>query len=124
MSLPDRLLDDRDPLRQMLQAARAWGVSPRRFLGWEPARTTVYDHNAAGQVVRATTTQEPEWDDDEDPVCILGELACRACGQTGNGHYPYQGTGDLKCEACRGRGVVLCPGCSECGRGDGEVFDV
>ena len=67
--------------------------------------------------------EAPEEDLIEEPACILGELACVACGQTGNGHYPYQGTGDLKCEACGGRGVVPCSGCSECGRGELEVFD-
>lgn len=67
--------------------------------------------------------EPPEGDVVEEPVCILGELACAACGQTGNGHYPYQGTGNLKCETCGGRGVVPCPGCSECGRGETEAAE-
>jgi hypothetical protein len=81
MSFADRIRDDRDPLRQMLQAARTWGVSPRRFLGWEPARTTVYEHNSAGRVVRATVTTESEWsDEDREMVSALAEYEAGLCG--------------------------------------------
>ena len=95
-----------------------------RTLSWDRSFARAQAAYDAMEAPECYEPEPPEVDDAEDPVCILGELACRACGQTGNGHYPYQGTGDLKCDACRGRGVVPCPGCSECGRGETEVFDV
>jgi YD repeat-containing protein len=55
-------------------------VSPRRFLGWEPARTTVYEYNDAGRVVRATTTVEPEWSaEDREMADALAEYEAGLC---------------------------------------------
>lgn len=61
MTFADRFADDEDPLLQQMLAARAWGVSPRRFLGWEPARVTTHEYDAAGRPVRSVTMAEPEW---------------------------------------------------------------
>lgn len=47
-----------------LEGAAAAGVSWRRFTGWEPARITEYEYED-GQLVRAVTTTEPEWDDEQ-----------------------------------------------------------
>ena len=89
-----------------------------RTLSWDRSFAAAQRSYDAMEAPECYEPEPPEWDDDETPVCILGELACRTCGQTGSGHYPYQGTGDLVCETCGGRGVVPCPGCSECGYQD------
>jgi hypothetical protein len=47
-----------------LQAARAAGVSWRRYTGWEPTRIAVHEYED-GRLVRSVTTTEPEWDDDQ-----------------------------------------------------------
>lgn len=68
----------------MLQAARAWGVSPRRFLGWEPERTTVWQYSDAGRIGRTVETMEPEWsEEDRELALALAEyeaLLCPGCG--------------------------------------------
>jgi hypothetical protein len=68
-------------LRAQLRTARAWGVSPGRFLGREPARRLVYD--ALGRPVRVEA--EPEWlDSDRDLALALTVYeadACPGCGQ-------------------------------------------
>jgi hypothetical protein len=77
----------RDPgLRRTLEAARNWGVSPRRFLGWEPARVTTYDLDpVTGRVVRAVEIVEPEWDDDGRELAFALESyeadLCGGCRQ-------------------------------------------
>jgi len=55
-----------DPqLRALVEAARAWGISPKRLLGWEPKQTTVYEYDDLGRVVCTTTTVDVEWDGDQ-----------------------------------------------------------
>lgn len=55
-----------DPqLRAVVETARAWGVSPRRFVGWEPCQTTTYEYDLAGRLIRSVTTVEAEWDDEQ-----------------------------------------------------------
>lgn len=55
-----------DPqLRALVEASRAWGISPKRMLGWEPKRTTVHEHDLSGNLARSTTTTEPEWDEEQ-----------------------------------------------------------
>lgn len=55
-----------DPqLRAIVEAARAWGISPKRLLGWEPSRVTVYEYDMSGRLARSTTTAEVEWDDEQ-----------------------------------------------------------
>lgn len=46
-----------------MEAARAAGVSWRRWHGWEPSRLTTYTYDEAGRCVASVTTMEPEWDD-------------------------------------------------------------
>lgn len=55
-----RLLAEDPDLLDRVRAARACGISLRRFEGWEP--TTYYQHDD-GRLV--TSTPEPEWDDVE-----------------------------------------------------------
>jgi hypothetical protein len=111
MSVADRLLDDRDPLRQMLHAARSWGVSPRRFLGWEPARTTVYEHNAAGRVVRSSVIQEPEWsDEDREMAMALASYEADLCG--GCGHHLGETTRPENEGMYRARLPIRCHRCT------------
>jgi hypothetical protein len=75
-----------DPrLRAELEAARSWGVSWRRFCGWEPTVTTTFEYDPAGRLLRSVTVTEPEWDD-------IGRAAVYAL---------------MRLEA------DLCPGCSQ-----------
>ena len=67
-------------LRAELEAARAWGVSWRRFCGWEPARTTIYEYDDAGRLVRSITRVESEWDDlDRQAALTLAEFEADLC---------------------------------------------
>jgi hypothetical protein len=55
-----------DPgLRAVVETARAWGVSPRRFSGWEPAVTVTPLQGGGWRVVR-----EPEWDDESQELAL------------------------------------------------------
>src|SRR5690606_21194913 len=71
-------------LRLQLQAARAHGVSYRRWFGWEPARTVEYVFDG-DRVVGERVTVEPEWDDDSRAWAEALELAeadrCPGCGE-------------------------------------------
>lgn len=68
-------------LRAQLRTARAWGVSPGRFLGREPARRLVRDD--LGRVVRVET--EPEWTGEDRDLALALTVyeadACPGCGQ-------------------------------------------
>jgi hypothetical protein len=75
-----------DPaIRAFLETARAWGVSPRRFLGWEPAQITVYEYDDLGRVTRTVTTVDPEWDN-EQRRAVFDLLALEA-GQCPGGKH-------------------------------------
>lgn len=55
-----------DPgLRAVLTAARAWGVSPRRFLGWEPT-VHVTPQIRGGWTLKA----DPEWDEESQALAV------------------------------------------------------
>lgn len=63
-----------DPLlRQAIEAARSWGVSPSRFLGAEVVTRHGYD---VGQRLAVSTTS-PEWTD-EDRELVFAFLAWEA----------------------------------------------
>jgi hypothetical protein len=68
-------------LRAQLRTARAWGVSPGRFLGREPARRFVRDD--LGRVARIEV--EPEWTDEDRGLALALTVyeadACPGCGQ-------------------------------------------
>jgi hypothetical protein len=68
-----------DPgLRRVVEVARAWGVSPRRFLGWEPTRTIRYEQGLGSGA--AVITTEPEWsDDDRDLAAGLLDYEAGLC---------------------------------------------
>lgn len=73
-------------LRKLLQAARSWGVSPRRFLGlWEPALVTVYERDQAGRVIRTQQRYaSPEWNDLDRAYSLALDVyeagLCDGCG--------------------------------------------
>lgn len=95
--------------RAEIEAARAWGVSRRRFLGWEPKRLTTYEHDDDGRLVRSVTEVEPEWTDKERAwaFALIEEEAdtCSGCGQLlsettrpeAEGGYD---AGAVRCHAC------------------------
>jgi hypothetical protein len=67
-------------LRAELAAARAWGVSWRRFSGWEPATTTTFEYDDAGRLAKSVTTVEPEWDGAErDTALALAAYEADLC---------------------------------------------
>jgi hypothetical protein len=78
-------LRDHGEARAELEAARAWGVSRKRFLGWEPRTTTEHAYDEDGRLLRSVTTTEPEWDDTERAYAItlldLEADLCNGCGQ-------------------------------------------
>jgi hypothetical protein len=71
-------------LRRELEAARAAGVSWRRYAGWEPERRTRFVYED-GQLVEAITTTEPEWDDDQraavEALLAYEASLCPGCRQ-------------------------------------------
>lgn len=72
---------------------------------------------------RAHDAREPA----DDMECDGGYVPCERCGRTGFdplAHRCRTMWESDECRDCSGDGVVPCPGCSECGRGDGEVYDV
>lgn len=75
--------------RDRLRVAQSWGVSPRRYNGWEPQRVAVYEYEydawgRRGKLLRVTEVAESEWDDDtRDLAEALSEYdgeCCPGCG--------------------------------------------
>lgn len=100
----DRIAGDR-ALRDVITAARSWGVSPSRFLG-RPVRTS-YVLDEHGRVIASVT--DPDWtDDDRDLALALLVYEAGLCG--GCGHLLAETTapeaedsyqGDLlRCHRC------------------------
>lgn len=66
---------------------------------------------------RAYDAREPA----EETLCDGGMVTCQRCGRTGRDPLAYRCASqweDDGCRDCSGDGVVPCPGCSECGRGE------
>jgi hypothetical protein len=87
-------------------------VSPRRFLGWEPAQTFIY--NQAGQVVRVEL--EPEWDDDNRQMVLALQAheagLCPGCNhpleETTKPEYKdaYRPETPIRCHYCTTQALV------------------
>lgn len=63
----------------------------------------------------------------DDVECDGGMVPCSRCGRTGVDPLAGRVMDPWESDACRecsGDGMVRCSGCSECGRGELEVFDV
>lgn len=114
-------MDDLDPgadpqLRAELEAARSWGVSWRRFCGWEPQRVTTYEYDDDGRLIRAVTTTEAEWDDEQrDAVYALARFEaglCPGCRQpiaettAPEAEFAYKELETLRCFRCQATEVV------------------
>jgi hypothetical protein len=70
-----------------VEVARSLGISVKRLNGWEPKRTTKY-HYSHNRLSEATTTVEPEWDDDErNWMLALADLEAQSCSGC-NGWLP------------------------------------
>jgi len=80
-----RRLQDSGGLRARVAAARALGISSKRFDGWEPKQVTEYEYDeATGRLLRSVTTVEAEWDDDEQALMLaLAEYEALTCGGCG-----------------------------------------
>lgn len=110
------MLEDPDPatdlqLRAELLAARAWGVSHRRFCGLEPATTTTYEYDDAGRLVRSVTRPEPEWDDEQREMAYAlarwEASLCPGCGgdlaetTSPEAEHGYRRVGPQRCYRCQ-----------------------
>lgn len=96
-----------DPsLRAVIKTARSYGISPRRFLGWEPAWTE------RGGVSRP----EPEWDEDSRLLALAfvawESALCSGCGRPleectdAESEDRYRVPAPLRCHACAARSMV------------------
>jgi hypothetical protein len=83
----------------------------KRFDGWEPEQTTVYEYDDAGRLVRAVTTSEPAWDEQSQAEMLaLAEYRAMvhdACG----GYLPDTTAADAD-EAYRAEKPVRCHLCT------------
>jgi hypothetical protein len=107
----DRVSND-PGLRALLKTARAWGVSPRRFLGWEPARTFthVYDN---GVLIRTVETREEEWDEETRDLAIAFAMwesdLCPGCNSpmtetlASDNEGLYVADAPMRCHSCTAR---------------------
>lgn len=94
-----------DPgLRAVIQTARAWGVSPRRFNGWEP-KVTVREY--PGRMIHSA---EPEWDDESRALAVALTLweadKCGGCGQ------PLSETTEVDSDGMYRPTVIRCHACT------------
>lgn len=109
-------MDDLDPgtdpqLRAELLAARAWGVSHKRFCGWEPRTVTTYEYDEGGRLVRSVTVTEREWDDDQRELAYglarWEASLCPGCGgdlaetTDPSAEYAWRRTGPQRCYRCQ-----------------------
>ena len=93
----------------VLQAAARWGVSPARFLGWEPVVTTRYEYNG-NHLARTVTTTEPEWKDEDRELALALQLyeagCCSGCGDhmsittKPENEDLYRAGPDIRCHRC------------------------
>lgn len=98
-----------DPgLRAALEAARAWGVSPSRFLGREPATAVVpaLDGSGGWRFVR-----EPEWLEDDQALALA--LGIYEAGLCPGCRHPLSETAQPEREGLyRARPPVRCHRCT------------
>ncbi|WP_223690112.1 hypothetical protein [Leifsonia poae] len=69
--------------RHRLELALAFGISPRRLTGWEPAEIIDYEYDDAGRVSRAIVTREPEFTDDDVTDLVGARTLERETGRYG-----------------------------------------
>lgn len=100
-----------DPgLRAVLRTARAWGVSPGRFLGREPARAYTVERDDLGRVARVVEHTDPEWDDEGRRLALALAMyeadLCSGCGlpryETNDpaNEFRYVPMQAVRCHAC------------------------
>src|SRR3954462_13378745 len=113
--MPDDVFDrvSKDAgFRALLKTAREWGVSPRRFLGWEPTRTFthIYDN---GLLIRTVETREPEWDEETRDLAIAYAMwesdLCPGCNSplsetlSSDNEGLYVASAPVRCHSCTAR---------------------
>jgi hypothetical protein len=106
--------DAKDPHhRAILETARAWGVSPSRFMGEKSSSVTTHEFDPAGRVVRSETVYTPDWTEDD----VRGALAlrnyeaelCPGChhpfAETANpdNEFEYEALPPIRCHRCTKR---------------------
>lgn len=106
----DETVANNPQLRFTLETARAWGVSPSRFLGREQVRTVQHEYDLMGNLVRSVETMEPEWTDEDRTMAM--ELQDYEAGLCPGCRYPmaettapenefaYQAELPLRCHRC------------------------
>jgi hypothetical protein len=116
--LAARLAESPD-LRERVTAARALGISLRRFDGWTPTKTTRYRRDRRGRVLEAVTTVEPEWNDEQRGLMLaLARYQSLLHGPCG-GYLPettdranegaYKATAPSRCHKCTAIGEAAGP---------------
>lgn len=68
-----------------MKAARDLGIPTKVFDGtWTPTRTTTYEYDDGGRLVRATTVEDSPWDADEQELMLAlarcDANTCSGCG--------------------------------------------
>jgi hypothetical protein len=96
-------------LRAVLKTARAWGVSPRRFLGWEPTRTLTHVYTD-GRIGRTIENVETEWDEDNRDLAVAYAMweadLCPGCQRpmaetmSAENEGRYVASAPLRCHSC------------------------
>lgn len=106
-----------DPwLRVVLSTARAWGVSPARFLGWEPTRSTRLERDDTGRVVRLVESVDPEWSQEWVDLALAFATweadLCTGCRQPmtettdPENEFLYVALPAVRCHRCTASGIA------------------
>src|SRR5215216_750538 len=107
-------LGDDPTLRAVVKAARAWGISPSRFMGAK--HVTTHEYDVAGRLVRSTET--PEWTHEDREFAFA--LEAYEAGYCPGGEHLLAETskpeyrdafvadreGEVRCHFCTGKALV------------------
>lgn len=84
---PYRAVDLRESPGLLVDCDAAYGelgISVKRLRGWEPVEVTEHEYDEQGRLLRATTTREPEWDEQERATLYAWledrQDRCSGCG--------------------------------------------
>ncbi len=119
-----------DPtLRAVVKAARAWGISPSRFMG--ARHVTRYEYDMGGRIIAAIET--PEWTEEDRELAFALEEYEAQCDP--EGHYlpetskpeyqdAYQPEPPIRCHYCKTQAVVSETAPKQHGDTDGLYFPI
>jgi len=100
-------IDGSAQLGAEIRTARAFGVSRKRFFGWEPTETHERFDADGNLIERTVITREPEWDDETRDWALALTAAednqCPVCGgprdecTDPNNEFKWVGIGPYRC---------------------------